>query len=58
MIDNPLLLRHLTDTEKFPFQGEYNSVPKNSTTGVLLALFLGGLGARHFHLGWIGLGIL
>ena len=31
---------------------------KNSTTGVLLALFLGGLGARHFHLGWIGLGIL
>ena len=28
MIDNLLLLRDLTDTEKFLFQGEYNSVRK------------------------------
>ena len=58
MIDNLLLLRDLTDSEKFLFQGEYSNVRKNPTTGVLLALFLGGIGAHHFYLGSIGLGIL
>jgi len=58
VIDNLLLLRDLTDPEKFLFQGEYNVVRKNSTSGVLLAFSLGGLGVHHFYLGWIGLGIL
>jgi len=58
VLDNLLLLRDLTDSEKFLFQGEYSSVRKNPTTGVLLALFLGGIGAHHFYLGSIGLGIL
>jgi TM2 domain-containing membrane protein YozV len=31
---------------------------KNATTAVLLALFLGGLGAHKFYLGKVGLGIL
>lgn len=31
---------------------------KNTTTAVLLALFLGGVGAHRFYLGQIGWGIL
>jgi TM2 domain-containing membrane protein YozV len=53
-----MLLRDLTDSEKFLFQNEYNTTRKNPTTGVLLALFLGGIGAHHFYMGSIGLGVL
>ena len=51
MIDNLLLLRDLTDSERMMFQGAYNNVRRNPTTGVLLALFLRGIGAHHFYLG-------
>ena len=58
MLDNILLLRDLSDSEKMVFQSEFSAVRKNPTAGILLALLLGGVGAHHFYLGSIGLGIL
>jgi TM2 domain-containing membrane protein YozV len=40
------------------FMMQYNNTSKNPTTAVLLALFLGGIGAHKFYLGQTGLGIL
>lgn len=40
------------------FMLQYNEERRNPTTAVLLALFLGGLGAHKFYLGKIGLGVL
>jgi TM2 domain-containing membrane protein YozV len=40
------------------FVAEYNAVRKDTMTAVLLALFLGGLGAHQFYLGQILLGVL
>ena len=37
---------------------QINSVKKSPTTAVLLALFLGGLGAHKFYLGKIAAGII
>jgi TM2 domain-containing membrane protein YozV len=39
------------------FYQQYESVRRDEAVGVLLALFLGGLGARHFYLRRTGLGI-
>ena len=58
MIDELVIQKDLTDTEKLMFQSEFNAIRKNSTTGVILALFLGGLGVHHFYMGRIGLGVL
>jgi TM2 domain-containing membrane protein YozV len=52
------LLRNMTDQQRMYFQTQFNSVRKNPTTGLLLAFFLGGVGAHHFYLGNVGLGIL
>jgi len=40
------------------FQTRYVAEMKNPTTGIVLALFLGGLGAHRFYMGQVGLGIL
>lgn len=48
----------MTDNQKLLFMSEFNARRKNPTTGVLLALFLGGLGAHRFYMGQIGLGIV
>ena len=40
------------------FMVQYNNVRKNATTAVLLALFLGGVGAHKFYLGQIGWGVV
>ena len=40
------------------FLMQYNSQKKNPTVAVILALFLGGIGAHKFYLGQTGLGIL
>jgi len=58
MLDNMLFMQDLTDQEKMMFQSEMLNVQKNSTTAVLLALFLGGFGAHHFYFGKIGLGVV
>lgn len=58
MIDDILFLKDLNDHERLLFQNEYLSVKKNPTTGVLLALFLGGIGGHHFYMGNVGPGAL
>lgn len=58
MIDHALLMKDLTDQERFMFQNEFNAKRKDVTVGVLLALLLGGFGAHHFYTGRTGLGIL
>lgn len=52
------LMKELSSTEKIMFQNEYSANKKSVTTGVLLALFVGGLGVHKFWLGSTGLGIL
>jgi TM2 domain-containing membrane protein YozV len=53
-----LLMQDMTDQQKMMFLSQYNSVKKDATVAVLLAFFLGGLGAHRFYMGQIGLGIL
>jgi TM2 domain-containing membrane protein YozV len=48
----------LSSQELFLVQSEVAKYRKDGTTAVLLALFLGGLGAHKFYLGQIGLGVL
>ena len=58
MLEDAALMKDLTDQERLLFQTEMSARRKNPTTGVLLALFLGGFGAHRFYLGQTGLGIL
>lgn len=51
-------LRNLNEQDRLMFMNEMASRRKNPTAGVLLALFLGGLGAHRFYMGQTGLGIL
>lgn len=57
-LDPLLLTKDLTDSERLMFQNEFNAVRKNPTTAVLLALLVGGLGAHHFYMGNILIGVL
>lgn len=52
------VLQQLPQEKQMLFMMQYNSVKKNPTTAVVLALFLGGLGIHKFYLGQTGLGIL
>ena len=58
MIDTLLIQKDLSDTERLMFQSEFSSVRKSATTGVLLAVLLGGIGGHHFYLGKIGWGLI
>ncbi|MEM3433746.1 MAG: TM2 domain-containing protein [Candidatus Methanomethyliaceae archaeon] len=58
MLDNMILLKDVTDHERLLFQNEYLTVQRNSTTAILLALFLGDFGAHHFYMRSTGMGIL
>lgn len=58
MLSDVLLLKDLTDHERLLFQTEMTGRRKDTTVGVLLCLFLGGLGAHRFYLGQMGLGVL
>ncbi|MCY4275082.1 MAG: TM2 domain-containing protein [Gammaproteobacteria bacterium] len=53
-----LLTKSLSQEELARYTIEYNEQKKNATTGVLLALFLGGFGAHHFYMGNTGVGIV
>ncbi len=52
------LQRSMSNEQRMAFQSEVNSRRKDGTVGVLLAVFLGGLGAHHFYLNKNGLGVL
>lgn len=52
------LTKDFSPQEKMMFMSEYNANKKSVTTGVILALFLGGLGIHKFWLGSVGMGIL
>ena len=58
MMEELLLMKDLNDSEKLLFQSQFNSEKKSATTAVLLAFFLGGVGAHHFYMGKPGLGVL
>jgi len=53
-----LTLQKLPSDKQMLFVMQYNAAKKSPTTAVLLALFLGGLGAHKFYLGQTGLGVL
>ena len=57
-MDDMVLMKDLNDQERLMFQNEVNSRRKDVTAGVVLSLFLGGLGAHRFYMGQTGLGVL
>lgn len=52
------LMRHMSESQRTIFSSQMAGQRKSETTGVLLALFLGGVGAHHFYMGNIGLGVI
>lgn len=50
--------RGLTDNERMLFQVEFSSKRKSPTAGLMWCLFLGGVGAHHFYMGRVGLGVV
>jgi len=53
-----MLQKDMTDSQRMMFQSEISKERKNRTTALLLTLFLGGIGAHHYYMGKVGLGIL
>jgi TM2 domain-containing membrane protein YozV len=53
-----MMMSHIPQDKQMMFMMQYNNSKKNPTTAVLLALFLGGLGAHKFYMGQTGMGIL
>ena len=51
-------LETLDGGKRARFHAEFSNVQKNSTTGVLFALFLGGVGAHRYYMGQIGIGLV
>lgn len=52
-----VLMSGMTDGQRQLFLTRMVSTRKNPTIALLLTLFLGGVGAHHFYLGKIGLGV-
>ena len=57
-LDELMMQRDMTDSQRLLFQSELNKVRKNRTTALFLALLLGGVGAHRFYMGQIGLGLV
>ena len=51
------LMEGMTSEQRMLFQSQYSGAKKDRTTGLLLALFLGGVGGHRFYLGQAGLGV-
>lgn len=58
MMDDLILQKDMSDSQRMMFQSEVSKVRKNRTTALLLTLFLGGFGAHHYYMGRVGLGVL
>jgi TM2 domain-containing membrane protein YozV len=54
----PIYTTEMTERQRAWFYAEYEKASKDELVGVLLALFLGGLGIHRFYMGQTGLGIL
>lgn len=52
------LAQGMTDAQRAIYFSSYATVRKDVTTGVLLALLLGGIGAHRFYMGEIGWGVV
>ena len=52
------LMEAMTSEQRMLFQSQYSRAQKNRTTGLLLTLFLGGVGGHRFYLGQTGSGIV
>lgn len=57
-LDELILQRDMTDSQRLLFQSELNKVRKDRTTALILTLLLGGVGMRRFYMGQIGLGLV
>lgn len=57
-MDELILQREMTDSQRMMFQSEMSRVRKDKTTALLLTFFLGGLGAHHYYMGNVALGVL
>ena len=55
---DPIYTANMNDQQRAWFHAEYERARKDEVVGVLLAVFLGGLGFHHFYLRRDGLGIL
>jgi TM2 domain-containing membrane protein YozV len=55
---DPIYTAGMNDQQRAWFYAEYERARKDEVIGVLLAIFLGGLGIHHFYLRRDGLGIL
>jgi TM2 domain-containing membrane protein YozV len=55
---DPIYTVNMNDQQRAWFHAEYERARKDEVIGVLLAIFLGGLGIHHFYLRRDGLGIL
>jgi len=53
-----VLMQGMTEPQRMLFLTSYNAEKKDGAVAVLLAFFLGGLGAHRFYLRQYGLGIL
>ena len=54
----PIYTANMTDQQRSWFYAEYEQARRDEVIGVLLAIFLGGLGIHHFYLRRHGLGVL
>jgi TM2 domain-containing membrane protein YozV len=55
---DPIYTANMNDQQRAWFYAEYERARKDELIGVLLAIFLGGLGIHHFYLRRDGLGLL
>ncbi len=55
---NPIYTANMSDQQRAWFYAEYQQASKDELIGVLLALFLGGLGIHKFYMGQTGAGVL
>ena len=55
---DPIYTANMNDQQRAWFYAEYERARKDEVIGVLLAIFLGGLGIHHFYLRRDGLGLV